>query len=938
MKNVWHAILIHHNDISMTRFLIFQSYFFKLSIHPHTLFNISYSQKMEKFDDFYIEETQSPFRVQPGKVQKEEYLSKLWKTQRIFCIPASKAGIYLLYNLHKNPHYHMSRGKRTEVKTKSANLEVPFIMVDKKSYAEKETIYHDTHDSSLYKKHILPIVSKIDVHGVIEKLTKVNTICKRGNIAINFGWKHQSFVPNKGINIPFNDTLDHFDRTILKQMTEAYLSSYGATICDAPFTQNEERTKNYADQLVKIGSKSTCTEIENVFESVTYAMTYCDNSSKTQLRMHIDGANCFEKGFNAVFGMYFILNHATEKNKKVRLVLLGYSRRSIYSTMIRLEKRTMFKGLLERYASYVGERNLFSLENAIPFEVSKNKEPTIITKLPFMDKCGFYSIFTSAIYDIIRICKNVFLEDIVEMVLPIGWLVTGSNYYRILSQWSQQGLPKGNLTVILLETLVKKYGGISKGEGMRLQPYCNSPIPLKAIYQGQQLLFDFINYANKSSNCDMAKAMEMIEKIHYVGGLGAQHIMCVLTLLRVVFNTTYVRSTILLETNSTAKKIQLEYALNPKLTNDLYDELAYDSYNGSSRVVENMVCEFFRDIKEPTKTDWNYYSYVASIKKRKEKKPDTFFSNQSIFVEKNFSIYRFFYDKEGKVCSQNMNILELPQDKDRDWHLGTENIEDKVISVKRVQKISEKHKNTNHLPQDIISDTDEENIYDNKMSSTNDLHFLQHTLKKYSGIQKEILTMYMKNVADWQEKDAMDHADLNWFDGFHKFINTDFLLHQIAGIGKKRKRTKVQKYLSDIQHKVSSEKTVYSKSINGQNCVHYVHSSNENICQRGFYSMYGKRISGCNNCLAFYKSKDDAKFALKMVMFAGKIPNIKSHSDISRLLKDLEDERHIALFERIDGKVIFFGFVSKKREKVILNIPINENQPLKGIWQEFYVL
>lgn len=132
-------------------------------------------------------------------------------------------------------------------------------MVDKKSYAEKETIYHVIHNSSLYKKQIQPKISKMDFYGVIEKLAKVNTICKRGNIAINFGWKHQSFVPNKGINIPFNDTLDEFDRTILKQITEAYLSSYGATIPDAPYTKNEEQTKNYADQLVKIGTKSTST-------------------------------------------------------------------------------------------------------------------------------------------------------------------------------------------------------------------------------------------------------------------------------------------------------------------------------------------------------------------------------------------------------------------------------------------------------------------------------------------------------------------------------------------------------------------------------------------------------------------------------------------------------------------------------------------------------
>ena len=454
----------------------------------------------------------------------------------------------------------------------------------------------------------------MDLDGVIKKL-EVEKRNKRGNIAITFGWKHNCFVPKQGINIPFNDTLDEFDRKILKQMTQAYINSYGATIPDAPYTINKERIKNYADQLVKIGTTSTSTEIENVFESVTYAMTYCDNSSDTQLCMHIDSLNCYENGFNAVYGMYFILKHPSQEKKNVRLVLLGYSRRSIYNAISRFEKRNMFKRHLLRYSTFLGERNVFCLEKAIPFKSSKNEQPTVITKIPFMDKCGFYSIFTSAIYDIIRSCKNVVLEDIVELVLPIGWLCTGSNYYRILSQWCKDGLPKGNLTVILLETLVENYGGISKGEGMRLQPFCNSPIPLSKIYQGQQLLLNFIIHANKSSNCEIKKAMEMLEEIHFVRGLGAQHIMCVLTLLRVVYNTSYVRSTILLETNSTAKKIQKEYSLNPKLTNELYYEVAQELCNGSSRLVENMVCEFFRDIKDPTETDWNLDSYYASIKK-----------------------------------------------------------------------------------------------------------------------------------------------------------------------------------------------------------------------------------------------------------------------------------------------------------------------------------
>ena len=76
-----------------------------------TFFNMSDSREIEKLDDLYIEDTKTPFRVAAAKVQNEEYLSNLWKTKKNYCIPSSKAGIYLLYNLHKNPHYHLPHSK-----------------------------------------------------------------------------------------------------------------------------------------------------------------------------------------------------------------------------------------------------------------------------------------------------------------------------------------------------------------------------------------------------------------------------------------------------------------------------------------------------------------------------------------------------------------------------------------------------------------------------------------------------------------------------------------------------------------------------------------------------------------------------------------------------------------------------------------------------------
>lgn len=111
--------------------------------------------------------------------------------------------------------------------------------------------------------------------------------------------------------------------------------------------------------------------------------------------MHIDSLNCFKYGFNAVFGMFFLLERPSEKSTCLTSIL-GYSRKSIHYVTNRFQKH------VQRYASYFGECDTFCLEYAILFKLFDTKKPAIITKRPFMDKCGFYSIFASAIYDVIK--------------------------------------------------------------------------------------------------------------------------------------------------------------------------------------------------------------------------------------------------------------------------------------------------------------------------------------------------------------------------------------------------------------------------------------------------------------------------------------------------------------------------------------------------------
>ena len=189
--------------------------------------------------------------------------------------------------------------------------------------------------------------------------------------------------------------------------------------------------------------------------------------------------------------------HPKKNGQRVRVVLLGYSRKSIPDYYKRLNKRNLFKQHLHSYIDFLDKRLNLNLTNSIPFNYRSNKSNSFIHTLPFADKCSFYSIFTSAIYDLMKKYRSeITLERIVELVLPIGWLTTGSNYYLVLKKIEANGIPNENLTIRIISDLIDLGGSISSGTGQRLQPFCNFPMKKKSIFMSQQKLFDVIIKAN----------------------------------------------------------------------------------------------------------------------------------------------------------------------------------------------------------------------------------------------------------------------------------------------------------------------------------------------------------------------------------------------------------------------------------------------------------
>jgi len=122
-----------------------------------------------------------------------------------------------------------------------------------------------------------------------------------------------------------------------------------------------------------------------------------------------------------------------------------------------------------------------SLANSVTPNINpKEADPTLSYKIPFMDKCAYYSVFCSAVYDFIKskAGKSLKLSQILAIVLPISWLTTGSNYYPIIKNWQRNGVPDRHLTVEVIRSLVDMGGSLSSGRGPRMQPFVNRPIPM----------------------------------------------------------------------------------------------------------------------------------------------------------------------------------------------------------------------------------------------------------------------------------------------------------------------------------------------------------------------------------------------------------------------------------------------------------------------------
>ena len=213
------------------------------------------------------------------------YLSKKWETLKIYRSPPFLAGTYLLYHLHKNPHYMLSHNQRKQLQKEANSKNIEICDVIQSTTEIKNEIYHYIHESNVYKQHILPYEKEFCLPQIIEKLKAEEKISKRGSWAINKGLQGQNMTFQHIMTVPRYTPLSDLDRKIFNAMTKIVFSIYTKKLEVVPFTGHQERRELLAQHLMK-ESTTQGTPLENVFESVTSSHETCKEELKIVFDMN----------------------------------------------------------------------------------------------------------------------------------------------------------------------------------------------------------------------------------------------------------------------------------------------------------------------------------------------------------------------------------------------------------------------------------------------------------------------------------------------------------------------------------------------------------------------------------------------------------------------------------------------------------------------------
>lgn len=296
--------------------------------------------------------------------------------------------------------------------------------------------------------------------------------------------------------------------------------------------------------------------------------------------------------------------------------------------------------------------------------------------VPLFDKnAGFLSSFASILRKCFLCTLHSRLERVCELVLPTMWLTTPVQIYAILHEWYiKKKFPKTNWSTALMSEMVTKYGGFSSGTGQRYQPSLNFSISESELTDGLRILRRTIQelMEQKRNSCTHELqqmheiAISNLKTIIGVGDLGAQHGLSILVLSGIIPHTGLSKIAHVAKGTNTLKSLKNYFSIGEATANKMYSELSQE-LNVGTDVIENVVCEYFRDVPDP-ETELSDDTLQESIRARGTYRPDTFFCDQLIIYIGDDGVRYAIGVGDKDVYPLSDITLETPVSKEVNWH------------------------------------------------------------------------------------------------------------------------------------------------------------------------------------------------------------------------------------------------------------------------------